>query len=85
LAIGDCTHEGGLATAVWAAEAVALAALEVQVGVVQKNLGTIREGKLALAQVFTLLFVFLVQSSLLTLVLHEAASFGRYAAFLGGL
>jgi hypothetical protein len=40
LAVGDRTHECGLAAAVVAAQAVAVATLEVQPGVVEENLGT---------------------------------------------
>uniref|UniRef100_A0A1J3GZS4 Uncharacterized protein n=2 Tax=Noccaea caerulescens TaxID=107243 RepID=A0A1J3GZS4_NOCCA len=57
LAVGDGAHEGGLAGAVGAAQAVALAALQVQAGIVQQDLATVGQGELAVAQVLALLLL----------------------------
>mmetsp|Transcript_9670 Transcript_9670/g.23948 ORF Transcript_9670/g.23948 Transcript_9670/m.23948 type:complete len:871 (-) Transcript_9670:317-2929(-) len=77
LAVGNRTHEGGLAAAVVAADAVALAALQVKARVVEKDLGTIAERELAVAKVLALLV--LVLGGLLGRHLLEAARLERGA------
>ncbi|KAH6610128.1 hypothetical protein Trco_000148 [Trichoderma cornu-damae] len=57
LLVVDGTHESGLAGTVGAAEAVALAALEAEVGLVKQNLGAVGKGEGAVAKVLTLLLV----------------------------
>lgn len=40
LSIGDGAHESGLSAAVWAAEPIALAPLQIQDSIVEQDLGT---------------------------------------------
>lgn len=55
LAVGDGAHKRGLADAVGAAQAVAVAAHQAHQGVVEQDLGAIGEGELAVAQLLALL------------------------------
>mmetsp|Transcript_12146 Transcript_12146/g.21868 ORF Transcript_12146/g.21868 Transcript_12146/m.21868 type:complete len:547 (-) Transcript_12146:594-2234(-) len=57
LVIGNGAHEGRLAAAVVPAQAVPLPALHVQPRIVQQNLATVRQRKLAVAQILALLIV----------------------------
>ena len=57
LAVCDGAHEGRLSGTVLAAETVTVATLETEGGSVEKNLGTISERELAIAQIFALLLV----------------------------
>mmetsp|Transcript_5929 Transcript_5929/g.20180 ORF Transcript_5929/g.20180 Transcript_5929/m.20180 type:complete len:1091 (-) Transcript_5929:63-3335(-) len=67
LAVGDGAHERGLARVVLAQQAVVGAALELEVGVVEENLGAVGEGEAAVAQLLGVVVVVL-----LLLVLHVA-------------
>ena len=57
LLVVDGAHEGGLAGTVGTAKTVALATLETEVGLVEKNLGTVGKGEGAVAEILTLLIV----------------------------
>ncbi|SPQ23864.1 1521e1a3-eedc-455a-b5da-4054f20718a4 [Thermothielavioides terrestris] len=59
LLVVDGAHQGGLAGAVGAAQTVALATLEAEVGLVEQNLGTVGEREGAVAQILALLLVIL--------------------------
>ncbi|QBZ65042.1 hypothetical protein PoMZ_06746 [Pyricularia oryzae] len=60
LLVVDGAHEGGLSGTVGAAKTVTLATLETEMGLVEKNLGTVGERERAVAQVLTLLVVSLL-------------------------
>mmetsp|Transcript_42170 Transcript_42170/g.51201 ORF Transcript_42170/g.51201 Transcript_42170/m.51201 type:complete len:604 (-) Transcript_42170:85-1896(-) len=57
LAIGDSLHQGGLTTAVVAAETITLTTLEPHGGVVDKDHGTICKREVAVADILTLLII----------------------------
>ena len=59
LLVVDGTHESRLAGTVGTAKTVALATLETEVGLVEKNLGTVGEREGAVAKILTLLIVLL--------------------------
>mmetsp|Transcript_22654 Transcript_22654/g.65223 ORF Transcript_22654/g.65223 Transcript_22654/m.65223 type:complete len:554 (+) Transcript_22654:1069-2730(+) len=50
LVVGDGTHEGGLTGIVATEETVILTTLELHLGVMEQNLGTVREGERAVAK-----------------------------------
>jgi hypothetical protein len=58
LAIGNGPHEGRLASTVFTAETVTVATLETESGSVEKDLGTVGERELAVAEVFAFLLIF---------------------------
>jgi len=57
LLVVDGTHEGGLSGTVGAEETVTLTTLEMQVSLVQQNLGTVSKGECAVAKVNTFLLI----------------------------
>mmetsp|Transcript_29989 Transcript_29989/g.59563 ORF Transcript_29989/g.59563 Transcript_29989/m.59563 type:complete len:784 (+) Transcript_29989:846-3197(+) len=57
LAVGDGPHEGGLAGVVTAEEAVVLSALELHLGVVEKDLGTVGKGEGAVAELLGIIVI----------------------------
>lgn len=57
LVVGDGAEERRLARGLGRHDAVALAALEVEAGVVEEDAGPVRQGELAVAEVLALLLV----------------------------
>mmetsp|Transcript_84261 Transcript_84261/g.123256 ORF Transcript_84261/g.123256 Transcript_84261/m.123256 type:complete len:632 (-) Transcript_84261:9-1904(-) len=77
LAVGNGLHERRLAAAVVAAHAIALPTLQVEARVVEKNLGSVAERKLAVAKVLALLVLVLLRllghAVLVALRIHHLA------------
>ncbi|KUI57464.1 hypothetical protein VP1G_10889 [Cytospora mali] len=62
LLVVDGTHEGGLSGTVGAAETIASATLKAETGAVEKNLGTVGERELTLAEVLVLVILIFLSS-----------------------
>ena len=60
LVVGDGTHEGGLAGIVTTEKTVVLTTLELHLGVVEKNLGTVSEGELAVTELLGIVVLVLL-------------------------
>ena len=60
LVVGDGTHEGGLAGIVTTEKTVVLTTLELHLGVVEKNLGTVSEGELAVTELLGIVVLILL-------------------------
>mmetsp|Transcript_14470 Transcript_14470/g.27591 ORF Transcript_14470/g.27591 Transcript_14470/m.27591 type:complete len:882 (+) Transcript_14470:386-3031(+) len=82
LVVRDGPHQRGLSGVISAQETVTLTTLQLHLGVVEQNLGTVREGELAVAQLLGVVVLVLLLGNFEHLLAHDAGGLGDVLGLL---